>query len=112
MTHQVAQDDERDARRRADRFWSIELVPPDRALLEDAFRRDSELRVDTGVIFSGLVELELRDVFVGAFVRELRALRAGVPPALAVLPALERTIEAAIARGQHDAIKRFPWGRG
>ena len=112
MTHRAAQDEERDAQRRADRFWSIELLPPDRALLEDAFRRDGELRLDTGVIFSGLLELELRDVFVGAFVRELRTLRAGLPPALAVLPALERTIEAAVARGQHGAIKRFPWGRG
>ncbi len=86
---------------RIDRLWAVDLSPPDRAFLTWAFNEDPELRSDVGLTFANLVELDLAETFVRAFVRHLR----GHPrcPAGAVLPALENTLEAAIRRGERRA---------
>ncbi len=94
----------------ANRFWAVELGAADRALLERAFERDCELREDTALMFSGLVELELREVFVEALIHGLRGLEDSQRPVGAVLPALEETLAVARARGQARAVAK--WERG
>ena len=77
----------------------------DRAVLEGAFARDGELRTDAGLMLGGLVDLGLGEAFVQLFVRRLRRLGAGEPPAGAVLPALEETLAVAERRGDQRAIE-------
>ena len=91
----------------ADLFWAIDLAAADQALLDQAFERDRELRRDTAHMLGGLVELDLRDVFVGALVDELRALDGPRPPVGAVMPALEETLAVARARGQARAVAKW-----
>ena len=90
-----------------DRFWAVELDAADQQLLDAAFERDRELRRDTAHMFGGLVELDLRDVFAGALVDELRALEGPRPPVGAVMPALEETLAVARARGQARAVAEW-----
>ena len=90
-----------------DRFWALELDDADRALLERAFERDGELRHDTALMFGGLVELRLRDVFVAALVDQLRRQQDSQRPVAAVLPALEETLAIARARGQARAVAHW-----
>lgn len=91
-------------------FWAVELDTEDQALLDQAFERDPDLRGDTAAMFGGLIRLDLRDVFIGALIRQLRALGDSSRPVRAVLPALEQTLATARERGQARAAAR--WGRG
>ena len=90
-----------------DRFWAVELGAADQQLLDAAFERDRELRRDTAHMFGGLVELDLREVFVGALVDRLRVLENSRRPVAAVLSALEQTLAVARARGQARAVARW-----
>jgi hypothetical protein len=75
-------------------LWRVPLPGRDRRVLERAFTRDPELRVDTGLALAGLVELGVQGVFVREFVTRLRAAGPHAPPALSVLPAASVAIEA------------------
>jgi hypothetical protein len=63
-------------------------------VLDAAFRRDPELRVDVGYALAGLVELGVEEVFVRALVRRLRE-PAALAPALVVLPAADEALTEA-----------------
>ena len=75
-------------------LWRVPLPHRDRGELDRAFERDPELRVDTGLVLAGLVELGVQEVFVREFVSRLRAADPRIPPALSVLPAASVAIEA------------------
>ena len=75
-------------------LWRVPLPRRDRVVLDRAFERDPELRVDVGLVLAGLVELGVQGVFVRAFVTRVRAAGPRVPPAASVLPAAAVAIEA------------------
>ncbi len=75
-------------------LWRVPLPRPDRFVLDQAFKRDPELRVDVGLVLGGLVELGVQGVFVREFVSRIRAAGPRVPPAASVLPAAAVAIEA------------------
>lgn len=91
----------------SDGFWAVKLDAGDQALLEQAFARDPDLRGDTAAMFGGLIRLDLRDVFIAALVRQLRALGDSPRPVRAVLPALEQTLATARERGQARAAAQW-----
>ncbi|MCA1701270.1 MAG: hypothetical protein LC790_21175, partial [Actinobacteria bacterium] len=88
-----------DARTTAE-FWDLELGADDQTVLDQAFERDGELRVETAAMFGRFLELDLRDTFVTALVGRLRGLTASQRPVGAVMPALEDTLAAARGRGR------------
>ena len=75
-------------------LWRVPLRGRDRLVLDRAFERDPELRLDTGLALAGLVELGVQGIFVREFVIRLRAAGPHAPPALSVLPAASVAIEA------------------
>jgi len=75
-------------------LWRVPLPRPDSVVLDEAFERDPELRVDIGLVLGGLVELGVHGVFVREFVSRVRAAGPRVPPAASVLPAAAVAIEA------------------
>jgi hypothetical protein len=80
----------------SERLWAVELTPIDRAVLEEAFLRDRELRRDVGLALIALAELGVQEAFVQALVRRLRRLGLRAPPALAVLPAAEDALQEVV----------------
>lgn len=75
-------------------LWHTALPREDRRVLERAFERDPELRLDVGFALIALVELGVHEQFVRAVVTQLREIEPGAPPALAVM------LAAAIALGE------------
>ena len=75
-------------------LWRVPLPRRDRRVLDGAFERDPELRIDVGLVLAGLVELGVQGVFVREFVSRLRSAGPRVPPAASVLPAASVAIEA------------------
>jgi len=92
--------DSHDDNSAADQFWAVDLPAADHALLEQAFHRDRSLRAETALMFGDLIDLDLRDTFIAALIRQLRTLQASQRPVGAIIPALEDTLAAARARGQ------------
>jgi hypothetical protein len=75
-------------------LWRVALRDDnDRYVLERAFERDPELRLDVGFALIALVELGVQEQFVRAFVSQLREAGPQAPPALAVLPAAAVALE-------------------
>lgn len=75
-------------------LWRVVLRDDnDRHVLERAFERDPELRLDVGFALIALVELGVQEQLVRAFVSHLREAGPQVPPALAVLPAAAVALE-------------------
>ncbi len=67
-------------------LWRVPLPRRDRVVLDQAFERDPELRVDVGLVLGGLVELGVQGVFVREFVSS-RPRRWATGPAGSVGPA-------------------------